>query len=194
MSDMSALLAKYTASPEDPELNFDLGVEYEGLGHTASASSFYLRAAERTEDVALAYNALLRCGLCYEAQGRRNFTALHLYRQAVCLLPFRPEAHYLLAKIQDRTKSRYDCYVSAVTSLSCQEPETPLRHLPEYLGRYPMLFLKATTGVHWEKAEESKIIYREMIASDDCDEDLRNKARASLILLEKSGVAPAISL
>ena len=44
------LLHKYIESPEDPEANFALGLHYHSIDQTASAVSFYLRAAERSGD------------------------------------------------------------------------------------------------------------------------------------------------
>jgi len=43
-------LNKYIQDPENPELNFLLGYEYEKIKHYASAHTYYLRCAELTND------------------------------------------------------------------------------------------------------------------------------------------------
>ena len=71
---MFELLNKYSLDTENPEYNFNLALEYDKLGQTASAISFYLRAAERSEDLKLSYIALLKMGVCFEKQGGRTQT------------------------------------------------------------------------------------------------------------------------
>jgi hypothetical protein len=41
------LIVEYAATPDDPHLNFGLGLAYKEIGQTASAVSFFLRTAEK---------------------------------------------------------------------------------------------------------------------------------------------------
>ena len=56
----------------DAQANFDLGREYEDMGQTGAAISFYLRTAERAQTVQLQYESLLRMALCFGKQWRKN--------------------------------------------------------------------------------------------------------------------------
>ena len=72
-------LLEYIKDPTDPERNFAIGLQYDLLGQSASAVSFFLRTAERTDDELLRYECLLRAALCFERQGSRNFTVNIFY-------------------------------------------------------------------------------------------------------------------
>ena len=56
-------LADFIAAPYNPRVNFNLALEYDGRGQTAAAASFYLRAAEKTNNPTLQYIALIRNAL-----------------------------------------------------------------------------------------------------------------------------------
>jgi hypothetical protein len=63
------MLEKYVENPEDPRINFDLGIWYEQKGQLAAAFSFYLRCAERSINDDLTYQALLRAAGCVHIGG-----------------------------------------------------------------------------------------------------------------------------
>jgi tetratricopeptide (TPR) repeat protein len=65
------LLNSYSSNTVDPYSNLELGQYYDNLGQSASALSFYLRAAELTEDPNLAYDCLVRNALLIEKLQRR---------------------------------------------------------------------------------------------------------------------------
>ena len=67
-------LSLFINNTEDAQTNFKLGLEYENLGQTAAAIRFYLRSAERSSDDVLAYEALLRCSICFRSQKNRDLT------------------------------------------------------------------------------------------------------------------------
>ena len=52
-------LVLFATDTENPEKNYNLAEWYDNQGHNASAHTYYLRAAERTEDKLLAYTSLL---------------------------------------------------------------------------------------------------------------------------------------
>jgi tetratricopeptide (TPR) repeat protein len=68
---MKNLLA-YINNQEDPTANFALALEYENMGQTGAAISFYLRAAERSRNDLEQYEALLRMALCFAKQKTRD--------------------------------------------------------------------------------------------------------------------------
>jgi hypothetical protein len=54
------LLHKFIQDPESPENNFYLGTYYDNLGQSASAVSYYLRTAERSQSDLIKYQCILR--------------------------------------------------------------------------------------------------------------------------------------
>ena len=140
-------LHSFIDNPVDPKSNFNLGVEYESLNQTAAAASFYLRAAEKTNNRSLQYKALIRNAICFEKQGNRDLTIKTLLQRAISVLPNRPEAYYLLSKLYERRQEFHDCYTISSIGLENTNcfPEK-LDEIPEYPGKYGLIFEKAVSG------------------------------------------------
>lgn len=96
---LTAAITAYIRDTENAELNYQIALIYEDLKQTSAAIGFFLRAAERTSDLNLAYECLLKIGLCFERQTRRNNTVRVFYKHALLLLPKRPEAYLSLIHI-----------------------------------------------------------------------------------------------
>jgi len=109
-SDLSKTLDKYVNNESDPNINFELGEEYEKEGHYAPALSFYLRAAEYSDSPSFQYNALLSVAKCINELGNRNHHLKGVYLRAISLLPDRPDAYLYLAKLYESTKEWIECY------------------------------------------------------------------------------------
>jgi len=153
------LLLTYLKDTEDAGANFSLGVEYERQGQTGSAFSFYLRTAERAAEDLLQYEALLRAALCIGRQGLRDNAEKTLLQRAVVLLPSRPEAYFLLARLFERKKDWQDCYTYACLGLTNSNTElAPLITNPEYPGEYALLFEKGVAGWWVGRQEEARAI------------------------------------
>lgn len=162
-------------NPEDPDLNFELAYYYHGIGHTASAFSHYLRCAERTNDSKLAYECLLRGFFCFDRQGGRKFTAKHLLNQALLLEPKRPEAYFLLARFYERNSEWYDCYTISSLALNfCDFDSEPLVTNVDYHGKIGILFEKAMGAWWWDKVDEAKSIFEDLLNNYDLSEEYRN--------------------
>jgi hypothetical protein len=161
--DLQRLLTDYSLDTENAVKNFNLGFWYESNGHTAPALSYYLRCVERSDDLDLGYEALIRGSYCYEKQGTRDETTKSLLQQALCLLPNRPEAYFLLSRFYDRCQSWQDCYIYADFGLRFSDFNlTPLKTDVEYPGYYGLLFEKAVSAWMWGKDEESKNIFLDL--------------------------------
>jgi tetratricopeptide (TPR) repeat protein len=153
-------LNKYIQDTENSEYNFNLALEYDNIGHTASAISYYLRASERSCDLELSYTSLLRMGLCFEIQGNRDQTVKGIYQQAIGVLPKRPEAYYLLSRYYERTSQYNESYTMAEIALSnCQFDLSPLIVDVQYLGKYGLLLEKAISSWWWGKKVECKSLF-----------------------------------
>ena len=142
---LSSLLAIYIDKPEDAEINFKLGYYYHSINQTASAVSFYLRAAERTDDKLLIYECLLRCSMCFDSQGTRNASVEGMLQHAVSLLPKRPEAYFHLSRLCERTQKWFLGYMVSSIGIGVAEPNpaekliTPI----DYPGFWTLQFEKA---------------------------------------------------
>jgi len=86
-------LHDYIQQPELAKNNFALGREYELIGQTGAAISFYLRTAERSQTDLEQYEALIRMALCFERQRTRDGTQEVILQKAISLLVKRPEAY-----------------------------------------------------------------------------------------------------
>ena len=92
------LVIDLSTDPFNPELNFKCAVEYQSINQTASAVSFYLRAAEygvSTHPV-IVYNSLLRMAGWFADQHDRVITVSNCIRQAVATWPERPYDFFLM--------------------------------------------------------------------------------------------------
>ena len=138
------LIVEYSATPNDPLLNFGLGLAYLEIGQTASAVSFFLRTAEKSTDSLLRYEALLKCGLCFNLQGSRNMTTRGLFQHAISIMPDRPEAYYFLSCFHERKQEWQEAYMMACIGLHvCDFVHDELRTDIGYPGKFALLFQKA---------------------------------------------------
>ena len=152
-------LKKFIDNPSDPIANFNLGLEYEQLNQTASAASFYLRAAEKTNDTNLQYRALIRNALCFEKQTNRDLTVKTLLQRAISIIPTRPEAYYFLSKLHEVRKEYHESYTfSSIGLEQCKKHHDTLANLDEYPGKYVLLFEKAVSGWWVGLTEQSREI------------------------------------
>ena len=141
------LLHNFVKDPENTDNNFKLAIYYDSLGQTASAISYYLRTAERTDFDVIKYQCILRSALCFDSQGCRNFTVKGLLQHALAIMPKRPEAYFLLSRFYEREKNYQDSYLisSLGESIADRDPEQ-LKLNVDYPGFYGILFEKAVSS------------------------------------------------
>ena len=152
-------LQDYINNTGDAGANFALGYAYEQQGQTGAAISFYLRTAERAYDDLVQYEALIRCALCFGRQGTRDHTEKTLLQKAVVLLPFRPEAYFLLARLFERKKDWQDSYTYASLGLSvCDFTLDPLPTNVEYPAEYALMFEKGVASWWVGKQDDARAI------------------------------------
>lgn len=186
-------LKKYSSDVKNPQCNFDLALEYDKIGHTASAISFYLRAAELSEDLELTYSSLLRMALCFERQGNRNQTVTGLYKQAINVLPNRPESYYYLAKIENLQSNYHTAYTLIHIALNLVNSDIlPLRYDVDYPGEYGLFLEKITSCWFWGKTDECrnliklcKLKYFDQMSSYD-QAKLIEKSKEYNVILDKT--------
>lgn len=167
MSNLDIALKNYINEPKNPIYNFNLGFEYEKIGHTAAAASFYIRTGEFSSDYnelkLLTYEALLRLAICFEIQGSRLFTTKGVLLRAIALIPNRPEAYYALSKIYEIGKEWQESYAYASMGEKIEEPTEKLRTNVNYHGIIGFMFEKAVSGWNIGLWDESINIFRQIV-------------------------------
>lgn len=150
------IYTEFALNTEDPEINFKIALHYHNLGHTASAFTHYFRCAERTNDNLLKYECFIRGYMCLKSQGNRDFTAVYFLKQALTVLPDRPEAYYLLSKHYESKGDWDSCYtISFLGKKFCNFNSTKLREWTEYQGEYSLLFQNAAAAWWLSKFDEA---------------------------------------
>jgi FkbM family methyltransferase len=156
-TELEKLLITYANDTENSKINFLIGLWYEREGHTAPALSYFLRSAERSDDVNFQYLSLIKCYFCYERQGTRDNTAKSILLQAMSILPKRPEAYYLACKFHEKRNQWSDCYSYACQALGvCEFNLEALECDIEYPGKYGLFFGKAISAYWWGKGDEAR--------------------------------------
>jgi len=188
-SDLSPLIEKFAVDPNNPEKNFEIALEYDEIGQTASAISFYIRTAERTGDELLKYECLIRAAMCFEKQGTRKFSVKGLLQHAIAVQPKRPEGYYLLSLFYENEVNSdgrwFDSYLAASIGLEVSDFENlkPLRTNVNYAGKQGLLFQKAHTAWWCGLCEDSKNLFLDLYSNYEMDPKLREVVYSNLVKL-----------
>ena len=174
-NEIKNLLYDYIQNTELAENNYNLASYYENIGQTASAVSYYLRTAERTQNKLLQYECLLRASSCFDKQGSRNFTVKGLLQNAISILPKRPEAYYLLAKFYSKENKDgcwNDCYlISTIAENIVDKDFVPLNNDVSYTGFYGILYYKALSSWWCGLCGESKKLFTKLLIDYELSND-----------------------
>jgi FkbM family methyltransferase len=163
MNNLQDLLNEFVRDPENSTNNLNLATHYHSIGQTASAISYYIRTAERTEDNTLMYACLLSASDCFESQGCRNNSVKGMIQSAVALDPKRPEGYYLLSRFYEREKNYHDSYLISsigleVSNFDCE----PLPLTVDYPGKYGILFERAVSSWWCGLCDDSRKYFLEL--------------------------------
>lgn len=184
---LTELLLNYINEPENAEHNFQLALYYHDIGQTASALSYYLRCAERTEDDLLRYECLILGSMCFDSQGTRNFTVKGMLQHAVSVLPKRPEAYYLLSRFyerEDKDGHWIESYmIASIGEKVCDFDSPPLRTEVDYPGHYSILYQKAVSSWWCGLCDESRNLFKDLHENYELDEYHKKSVLDNLIKL-----------
>lgn len=179
---LNELIDRYIKDSENPTNNFSLAVYYHRIGQTASAVSYYLRTAERTDDKKMQYQCLLGASKCFESQGTRNFTVKSLLQNALTTDPKRPEAYYLLSRFYAKENNPHESYlISSIGEKVTEKNLEPLDIEVGYPGFYSLIINKAEAAYPCGLCDESRKLFfqlKEEYVNDMNDRDkeyLQNK-------------------
>lgn len=156
---MKHQIDNYISDNENPIYNFELALEYEKIGQTSSAFSFFLRCAERSHnlDMNLSYECLIHMGKCYDTQGGRKKTVNSCWKKALCYLPRRPEVYYYLCRLYNWNGDHDEAYTLSTIALEfCDFDSEPLRTIEKLNYKVYLLFEKALSSWWWGKVDECK--------------------------------------
>lgn len=160
---MTTPLERYVYNTENPSTNFELARWYHDQSQTAAAITYYLRAADRTDDLILAYECLLHMADCFYKQSNRNYTVSCLYRHAVSILPQRPEAYFLWSRFDEWNKLYAESYTTSTLALNfCDFDLEPLSTDVGYPGKYGLIYEKAVSSYWWGKGMECRKLFRSL--------------------------------
>ena len=172
------LLYQYLENPNDAENNFQMALYYDGIGQTASAVSYYLRAAERAPTDIFKYECLIRASLCFNRQGSRNFTVKGLLQHAVSLMPSRPEAYYLLSRHYEHEQNDghwTNCYMMACIGEKVSDFNSPpLRTWVDYPGYYALTFQRALSSWHCGLCDESRDTFKSLLRDRNVNDNFKH--------------------
>jgi hypothetical protein len=99
--------------------------------------------------------------LCFEKQTNRNNTVFGILKHAICLLPKRPEAYFLISRLCEREKKYTDGYTYAEIGLKISDSLKGIDDV-EYPGEYGLLFEKAVCSWWWGKHHEARKLFSEI--------------------------------
>lgn len=158
------LIVDLSKDPFNPVMNLKCAVEYQRLNQTASAVSFYLRAAEFGVDThnEVVYTSLLKIAECFDDQKDRKWNVTNYLLHAVSHMPERPEAYFLMSKYFDRAGEWQECYTWAQMGINAKHD---LPKLPADVGYdhfYCLEFEKAVSGWWIGRIDESKMLFEKL--------------------------------
>jgi GR25 family glycosyltransferase involved in LPS biosynthesis len=162
---MDKKLYTYINDTENPSTNFELAQWYESLGQTAAAFTYYLRCADRTENKDLSYVCLCRMGKIMEKQKDRNVSVLSCYKRAIALCPTRLEAYSFLVNLLIVQQQWMDAYSYATLALKLNNTYCEASNLPEFQGKYELIFNKGVASFWWGLGTETREIFQDLLVN-----------------------------
>jgi len=179
--ELNKALYNLIQSPYHPLYNFILGYNYDQLGQTTSAFSFYLRSAEFSTDNLLSYESLLRGALCIERQGNRVHTLKGMLLRAISLIPDRPEAYFILSRVYEYCKDWNESYTIATIGEKMIDNDKPkLMTDVGYCGSYLCTYQKAIAGWSIGMFDESIHLLRTLNKRSDIIQYYKDPIRNSI--------------
>lgn len=157
-------LQEYIQDPSNPDLNYNLALEYKKVGQSAAAISYFLRAAERTKNLNFSYECLIHIGECFDLQKNRANAVTGAYKHAIATLPQRPEAYYMLANYQNWNQQYQDAtYLTEIALKMCDFDSVPFRTKCRYPGRWGLLYERTISYWWWGKSAECRAGLQELV-------------------------------
>lgn len=149
-------LEKFIMDPFNADTNFDLAESYFNQGHTASALSFYLRAAEYGKFDGDIYESLLMVAKCLSVQGRRGTTEKGLWFNALSFAPERPEAYLFLSQWYEARQQYQESYHYAIAGFENSHHAVHITPNAGYIASYQLKFQQAVAAWWIGRPQEAR--------------------------------------
>ena len=183
---LDELIYALSKDPFNPQLNFEVAVEYEKADQIASAVGFYLRTAEygKEYDDLYVYTSLMKLAKCFNDQNDRATTVANCLMQAISYDPDRPEAFFLLSQFHERQANWREAYVYARIGQNVAKDDLGFSPLPADVGYvdYGLEFEEAVAGWWLGRKDDSIRIFNELLTLDISDE-YRKAIEANLAII-----------
>jgi Flp pilus assembly protein TadD len=153
----------YIFDPHNPKINFEVAYSYDVEGHIASALSFYLRAAELSNNKDLIYESLIRAGLGFKKQGGRLFSAKSLLYHAINTRPNRPEAYWVLSQLYEQGGEWHEAHNAICIAEAFLKNKKPTITNIGYEGDYVTIFQKAVTIWYVGGRDDARKMFNELL-------------------------------
>jgi len=153
----------YLNDPLNDTINFNIARWYEQQGHISPAISFYIRAADLTDNIDLRYESLLRVASCYKKAENRDITYETTLKQAIALDSEKPQAYALLAQHYEDKKDYINSYLFSSLGITKLNNKFSLIINDEYPGYYLLYFLRACSLWQIGKPDDSRKAYKHIL-------------------------------
>jgi len=173
-------LNKYIQDPENPELNFLLGYEYEKIKHYASAHTYYLRCAELTNDKDLEYECILKTYSTIHEQKRRPWYEKQQLYLAITHSPKRPEAYYLLSILYSNEKAWKEALMYATLGLNVCKYNTLTRTDVGYKGKVNLLVQEAFTIWYTGQRQKAQELWVKLLNNPEITPEIKKLTISNL--------------
>lgn len=181
-------LKNYCMEPEGDTQNYELALEYYKDRQYASAISYFLRAAERTEDAELTYTCLILAALCFDKLGKRNYSFEGLLQYAVTVDPTRQEAYYHLCRLNEYKSQWREMMINSTIGSKLEKREAS--SLLEYKGEVAFRFYNAFSKFNNGNIEEAKELFLDIAYLIQDENDYAQIAKNNITNLGYPDIIP----
>ena len=154
-------LKNYCMNTNGDVQNYEMAIEYYEQRQYASAISFFLRAAERSEDTDLIYRSLILGALCFEKLGNRTYSVEGMLQYAVIVDPTRQEAYFHLCKLNEHKKQWREMSINSRIASMLEKREKC--DLLEYTGQVAFDFYSAFSKINNGNVEDAKENFLDLV-------------------------------
>lgn len=158
--------------------NYEMAIEYYDQKQYASAISFFLRAAERTEDTDLSYKSLILAALCFDKLGKRHYSFEGMLQYAVTVDPTRQEAYFHLCRLNEYKSHWREMMINSTIGLKLENQGKC--DLLEYKGTTAFDFYKAFAKFNNGNIEEAKELFLDIAYLKKDDKEYSGLAKNNI--------------
>jgi len=124
LDSLNHAIYNYAMKPTDASRNFNIAETYHEMKQYASAVSFYIRAAELTDDENMKYVSLINSADCFSQQGSRFYTVEGLLQYAITIDGNKSTAYEKIANFYLKQKKWRECLLYATQGCSLVDNTT----------------------------------------------------------------------